>query len=224
MQRRPLFSFKPCKSCTTLQTPPMRKVTGPGCFYTQPQIFLQLCSAFGKAAYFTSRPRNLCNQRLRSELQCSIAMLKIKFPHSWITASVPGQGRSPVNYPNGVKAKRHALCRSQARCSMRRNSRVFRTGRVCHGKLCLVDLAGSERYDRTGADGQTLEETKLINRSLSSLANVVSALADPKRPPAHVPYRDSKLTRVLQVPAPANKSLSGLRMYRCLQDSSGIDS
>lgn len=71
--------------------------------------------------------------------------------------------------------------------------------RETFGKLSLVDLAGSERQDRTNAAGQTLEEGKLINKSLSALGNVVSGLADPKRSAGHVPYRDSKLTRVLQV-------------------------
>ena len=73
--------------------------------------------------------------------------------------------------------------------------------RVIQGKLCLVDLAGSERQLRTNASGQTLEEAKLINKSLSTLRNVVSAIVDTKKPGAHahVPYRDSKLTRILQV-------------------------
>lgn len=60
-----------------------------------------------------------------------------------------------------------------------------------------VDLAGSERQTKTAAEGQTLEEGKLINKSLSALGNVVNALTDGKS--SHVPYRDSKLTRVLQV-------------------------
>ena len=67
-----------------------------------------------------------------------------------------------------------------------------------HGKLTLVDLAGSERQDRTLAEGLTFEEGRLINKSLSALGNVVSALADGQG--GHVPYRDSKLTRALQVP------------------------
>ena len=67
------------------------------------------------------------------------------------------------------------------------------------GKLCLIDLAGSERQERTLATGLTLEEGKLINKGLSALGNVVSALLEPKRASSHVPYRDSKLTRVLQV-------------------------
>jgi kinesin family member 5 len=64
------------------------------------------------------------------------------------------------------------------------------------GSLFLVDLAGSEKVGKTGASGQTLEEAKKINKSLSALGMVINALTDPKKP--HVPYRDSKLTRILQ--------------------------
>lgn len=60
-------------------------------------------------------------------------------------------------------------------------------------------LAGSERQDKTMAEGLTFEEGKLINKSLSALGNVVNALAD--NPTGHIPYRDSKLTRALQVHA-----------------------
>jgi len=64
------------------------------------------------------------------------------------------------------------------------------------GKLHLVDLAGSEKVAKTGASGERLDEAKNINRSLSALGNVINALTDKKY--THVPYRDSKLTRVLQ--------------------------
>ncbi|KAL7751649.1 hypothetical protein RI367_003115 [Sorochytrium milnesiophthora] len=64
------------------------------------------------------------------------------------------------------------------------------------GKLSLVDLAGSEKVGKTGASGQTLEEAKMINRSLTALGMVINALTDGKS--THVPYRDSKLTRILQ--------------------------
>lgn len=64
------------------------------------------------------------------------------------------------------------------------------------GKLYLVDLAGSEKVEKTGAQGTTLDEAKMINKSLSALGNVINALTDGKS--SHVPYRDSKLTRVLQ--------------------------
>jgi hypothetical protein len=63
-------------------------------------------------------------------------------------------------------------------------------------KLYLVDLAGSEKVRKTGAEGQVLEEAKMINKSLSALGNVINALTDPKT--GHIPYRDSKLTRILQ--------------------------
>lgn len=64
------------------------------------------------------------------------------------------------------------------------------------GKLNMVDLAGSERQSKTGATGTRLKEATKINLSLSALGNVISALVDGKA--THVPYRDSKLTRLLQ--------------------------
>ncbi|XP_050526941.1 kinesin heavy chain [Daktulosphaira vitifoliae] len=64
------------------------------------------------------------------------------------------------------------------------------------GKLYLVDLAGSEKVSKTGAEGTVLDEAKNINKSLSALGNVISALAEDKK--THIPYRDSKLTRILQ--------------------------
>ena len=64
------------------------------------------------------------------------------------------------------------------------------------GKLNLVDLAGSERQSKTNATGDRLKEAQKINLSLSALGNVISALVDGKS--THIPYRDSKLTRLLQ--------------------------
>ena len=64
------------------------------------------------------------------------------------------------------------------------------------GTLNLVDLAGSEKISKTGAVGETLEEAKKINLSLSALGNVIHALTSENI--QHIPYRDSKLTRILQ--------------------------
>ncbi|KAI5658953.1 hypothetical protein M9H77_27746 [Catharanthus roseus] len=66
------------------------------------------------------------------------------------------------------------------------------------GKLMLVDLAGSEKVEKTGAEGRVLEEAKTINKSLSALGNVINALTSNQGKANHIPYRDSKLTRILQ--------------------------
>ena len=63
------------------------------------------------------------------------------------------------------------------------------------GKLNLVDLAGSERQSKTHATGDRFKEATKINLSLSTLGNVISALVDGR---SHIPYRDSKLTRLLE--------------------------
>jgi len=66
-------------------------------------------------------------------------------------------------------------------------------------KLSMIDLAGSERAYKTDNTGQRLREGRNINRSLLSLANCINALADrTKKSTSHVPYRDSKLTRLLR--------------------------
>lgn len=82
------------------------------------------------------------------------------------------------------------------------------TGTRCEGCLNLVDLAGSERLNASGAAGDKdrLRETQNINRSLSALGDVIAALGEKsveKASEKHVPYRNSKLTYLLQ------NSLSG---------------
>ena len=66
-------------------------------------------------------------------------------------------------------------------------------------KFHFVDLAGSERLKRTGATGDRAKEGISINCGLLALGNVISALGDVSKKASHVPYRDSKLTRMLQV-------------------------
>lgn len=70
-----------------------------------------------------------------------------------------------------------------------------KSGQVRNGKLVLIDLAGSERIDKSGVVGKQLEEAKSINKSLSSLSNVIEAISKKQ---AHVPYRNSTLTYLLQ--------------------------
>ena len=68
--------------------------------------------------------------------------------------------------------------------------------KTLRSKLLMVDLAGSERVRRTVSKGARLSEAKSINTSLSALGNVIAALAEQNV--SHIPYRDSKLTRLLQ--------------------------
>ena len=67
---------------------------------------------------------------------------------------------------------------------------------IKQSSLFFVDLAGSEKIAKTHVTGQQLEEAKNINKSLSALGNVINALTSDKK--EHIPYRDSKLTRILQ--------------------------
>lgn len=69
------------------------------------------------------------------------------------------------------------------------------TGERCEGTLNLVDLAGSERLKQSGAEGERMRETQNINKSLACLGDVIEALG---RGSGHVPYRNSKLTHLLQ--------------------------
>ncbi|MEQ2285796.1 Kinesin-like protein kif3a [Ameca splendens] len=94
---------------------------------------------------------------------------------------------------NEHSSRSHAIFTITIECS---EKGVDGNQHVRMGKLHLVDLAGSERQGKTGATGQRLKEATKINLSLSTLGNVISALVDGKS--THVPYRNSKLTRLLQ--------------------------
>ena len=126
---------------------------------------------------------------------------------------VEGLSEWAVRSPNDIYAllERGALCRTKASTYMNdissRSHAVFtiilEQMKICNGikrfksgKLNMVDLAGSERVKISGATGKQLDESRRINKSLSALGNVINALTDPKT--KHIPYRDSKLTRLLQ--------------------------
>eukprot|EP00268_Persea_americana_P059255 TRINITY_DN724_c0_g1_i8.p1 TRINITY_DN724_c0_g1~~TRINITY_DN724_c0_g1_i8.p1 ORF type:complete len:930 (-),score=234.93 TRINITY_DN724_c0_g1_i8:319-3108(-) len=74
-------------------------------------------------------------------------------------------------------------------------TRTLKPPTIRKSKLVVVDLAGSERIDKSGSEGHTIEEAKSINLSLSALGKCINALAENS---AHVPFRDSKLTRLLR--------------------------
>eukprot|EP00312_Isochrysidales_sp_CCMP1244_P042941 CAMPEP_0202764932 /NCGR_PEP_ID=MMETSP1388-20130828/27125_1 /ASSEMBLY_ACC=CAM_ASM_000864 /TAXON_ID=37098 /ORGANISM="Isochrysis sp, Strain CCMP1244" /LENGTH=404 /DNA_ID=CAMNT_0049433451 /DNA_START=1 /DNA_END=1211 /DNA_ORIENTATION=- len=97
---------------------------------------------------------------------------------------------------NEVSSRSHAVLQVTVKAVQRYGEGGGSKRRLA--KLSLIDLAGSERAYKTDNRGQRLVEGRNINRSLLSLANCINALADRTRKGAHVPYRDSKLTRLLK--------------------------
>nr|XP_038021640.1 kinesin-like protein KIF12 isoform X1 [Anas platyrhynchos] len=115
----------------------------------------------------------------------------------------------------------HALnkhsSRSHALLTIRIRSRAPSSSPGKQGTLCFVDLAGSERVKDTGSTGELCVEANNINRSLLALGHCISLLAKPQGKRMHIPYRDSKLTRLLA------RSLGGwgvTLMVACISPSS----
>jgi len=90
---------------------------------------------------------------------------------------------------NELSSRSHSLVRVTVRSE---NLVTYQTSR---SHMWLVDLAGSERIAKTGVEGDRLKESQFINKSLSALGDVISALASKN---SHIPYRNSKLTHLLQ--------------------------
>ncbi|KAK9268772.1 hypothetical protein L1049_000534 [Liquidambar formosana] len=102
-----------------------------------------------------------------------------------------GQGNRAV----GATALNERSSRSHSVLTVHIQGKELVSGSILRGCLHLVDLAGSERVDKSEAVGERLKEAQHINRSLSALGDVISALAQKS---THIPYRNSKLTQVLQ--------------------------
>ncbi|XP_073302896.1 kinesin-like protein KIN-UB isoform X2 [Primulina huaijiensis] len=98
-----------------------------------------------------------------------------------------------VHVKRSVKGRNSSL--SSENGSITLTGKTLKPPIVRKSKLVIVDLAGSERIDKSGSEGHTLEEAKSINLSLSALGKCINALAENS---AHVPVRDSKLTRLLR--------------------------
>ncbi|XP_044850207.1 kinesin-like protein KIF12 isoform X6 [Mauremys mutica] len=101
--------------------------------------------------------------------------------------------RSAAHALNGHSSRSHALLTIR----IRRKAMSPDPSSPQQGVLCFVDLAGSERVKDTGSAGERLVEASNINRSLLALGHCISLLVDPRRRRSHIPYRDSKLTRLL---------------------------
>jgi len=121
---------------------------------------------------------------------------------SYLTRGSSSRATASTNM-NRQSSRSHAIftiCVEQKRISGTSDKSASSDYDIISSKFHLVDLAGSERAKRTGADGLRLKEGIHINKGLLALGNVISALGDEKKRKegAFVPYRDSKLTRLLQ--------------------------
>ncbi|XP_021271072.1 kinesin-like protein KIF12 isoform X7 [Numida meleagris] len=117
--------------------------------------------------------------------------------------------RTSAHALNGHSSRSHAILTVHIRSQAPGPSKL--------GTLCFVDLAGSERVKDTGSSGELSVEANNINRSLLALGHCISLLAKPRGKRTHIPYRDSKLTRLLA------RSLGGsgvTLMVACVSPSS----
>jgi kinesin family protein C1 len=118
--------------------------------------------------------------------------------------TVPLNSASSVETMLDVAQRNRSVAATKANERSSRSHSVFilklvgensATGERCEGTLNLVDLAGSERLKHSQAEGERMKETQSINKSLSCLGDVIEALG---RNSGHIPYRNSKLTHLLQ--------------------------
>ncbi|XWS46601.1 hypothetical protein CRYUN_Cryun14cG0082400 [Craigia yunnanensis] len=120
----------------------------------------------------------------------------VLFPTSSQTGlNVPDASLMPVSSTSDVIDLMNLGQKNRALLDRHVQGRDLTSGTILHGCMHLVDLAGSERVDKSEVTGDRLKEAQHINRSLSALGDVIASLAQ-KNP--HVPYRNSKLTQLLQ--------------------------
>eukprot|EP00753_Platysulcus_tardus_P003951 PLAT12506.9.p1 GENE.PLAT12506.9~~PLAT12506.9.p1 ORF type:complete len:1706 (-),score=833.76 PLAT12506.9:54-5171(-) len=170
-------------------------------------------------------------ERIRDLLDSSRVALKVREDPSEGVVVV-GLSQQGVTSPEEIFALLRTGADNRAKGATRMNKNSSRShsivvlhinqldtasGSTTKGRLYLVDLAGSEKVSKTGAAGQTLAEAKTINKSLSTLGQVITALTSSRA--SHIPYRDSKLTRVLQESLGGNSRTALVINCSCSSDN-----
>ncbi|KAJ0801793.1 putative minus-end-directed kinesin ATPase [Helianthus annuus] len=157
---------------------------------------------------FESR-QTLQNQGWKYEMQVSMLEIYNETIRDLLTINRPGSteartkhrevsfllNRAAQSRSVGMTQMNEQSSRSHFVFTMRITGVNESTEQQVHGVLNLIDLAGSERLSKSGSTGDRLKETQAINKSLSSLSDVIFALAKKEE---HVPFRNSKLTYLLQ--------------------------
>ncbi|XP_063793175.1 chromosome-associated kinesin KIF4A [Pseudophryne corroboree] len=142
----------------------------------------------------TSHPISIREDPKEGIKICGLTERDVKTAVDMISCLEQGNGCRTVasTAMNSQSSRSHAIFTISIEQRNEQDKNSFRS------KLHLVDLAGSERQKKTKAEGDRLKEGISINRGLLCLGNVISALGDDLKKGGFVPYRDSKLTRLLQ--------------------------
>ncbi|KAG1678195.1 hypothetical protein FOA52_016132 [Chlamydomonas sp. UWO 241] len=139
--------------------------------------------------------------------------------HFMSMASIGNSSRSTsATQLNDLSSRSHAILIITLQQQLPPDPTTGEVDLLC-SKLHLVDLAGSERTKKSRVAGQRLKEAVNINQGLLGLGNVISALGDESKRAAHVPYRDSKLTRLLQDSLGGNSVTTMIACVSCGDDS-----
>ncbi|XP_068231625.1 chromosome-associated kinesin KIF4-like [Palaemon carinicauda] len=147
----------------------------------------------------SNKTKDECAVDIREDSRGGIKIVGLtEIPVTTLTETMKCLEQGAVNRATGATAMNARSSRSHAIFSLHIEQRNKNEGEnIVSSKFHLVDLAGSERAKKTGATGERFKEGVNINKGLLALGNVISALCEDNNR-GHIPYRDSKLTRLLQ--------------------------